>query len=711
MHSAFSDYWHLSRAPERHSIAAWVSAIVATFAAVCGLRLWWDWPFEFSNPHEIYGLIWQIGYPKRQDTVGFVVGLASVCAGVAIARPLWVVVASALSRLWASSPDLSLTISALMVSALLLLVPYVAADSWFALHPIWLPLAVVGLLLLVSARSVEGAPPRREARRWTLPIRWIVFPALLYAIYYEEASIWRLHMDLFEEGASLAPLQAWLQGGEVYRDGYVQHGLFQNLGKPLLASYFETSLISLRNINAHFAPLGPIAVYVLGLSVLRTWWLALPLAIIFAGPLTHVSDRQSLGLISVALIAAALWREQDRRRSRSTRAFFAVSGACAVLAFFYSTEIGIYAGVTGAGFLLLKGFLDSQGGGFAPLRAWSAGAILAAAPLLLYFAWRGVFGDFLSNTYIQCAYQEDLWGLPYPSLITAAANWQGLRGFLGGTEARAYLPPLVYLVATGVVAFRIVQGGFWQRASNQVLLLVVIAAATWFRTALGRSDKSHIASGTPFFWVLLLMYGEWVVNSVASEIRSGARTRRVLRWVACAGCLVVSIWIAEASYAISDNTGRRIYRAATGTNQWPREPEAIDRFGPEKWPAVAAALAGNRDIVRKIRDLTVDGDYIYDFTNQGALYFLADRRSPTRFQQVIYAATPALRREIVADLERTKPKLVVFESRGLFSKRLASLDGVENAVRHPEIAAYLNANYRELVYTRHATFLLRTATP
>ena len=64
-------------------------------------------------------------------------------------------------------------------------------------------------------------------------------------------------------------------------------------------------------------------------------------------------------------------------------------------------------------------------------------------------------------------------------------------------------------------------------------------------------------------------------------------------------------------------------------------------------------------IVTYIQAHTEPNEYIFDFTNRGAYYFLANRPNPTRYYLAAYAATEGMQKEVVAELERKPPKYVL----------------------------------------------------
>ncbi len=97
-----------------------------------------------------------------------------------------------------------------------------------------------------------------------------------------------------------------------------------------------------------------------------------------------------------------------------------------------------------------------------------------------------------------------------------------------------------------------------------------------------------------------------------------------------------------------------------------------------------------RAVSGEIDKLTKPDDPIYDFSNQPAFYFFANRPNPTRFYQVPIASPPEYQAEIIRDLERQKPKVVIRTAPEGFDE----FDGIPNAIRAQAVAAYLDDCYR-----------------
>ena len=83
---------------------------------------------------------------------------------------------------------------------------------------------------------------------------------------------------------------------------------------------------------------------------------------------------------------------------------------------------------------------------------------------------------------------------------------------------------------------------------------------------------------------------------------------------------------------------------------------------------------------------------IFDFSNQAAYLFFADRQPASRYFQVAYASRPSAQREVIAALETTAVPLIIFRC-GTYYDRL---DGIPTADRHPLIAEYLAEHYEPM---------------
>ena len=88
------------------------------------------------------------------------------------------------------------------------------------------------------------------------------------------------------------------------------------------------------------------------------------------------------------------------------------------------------------------------------------------------------------------------------------------------------------------------------------------------------------------------------------------------------------------------------------------------------------------------------GDTVFDFSDSPTTFFVILQLKPaSRFIHASMAIQEEVQREVVADLERSRPPYVVYRSDG----GLNGWDGIPNEVRHYVIARYINLRY---VYDR-----------
>ena len=542
-------------------------------------------------------------------------------------------------------------------------------------------------------------------------VEYVLIPFFIYLLMYSgniDGTI-----DMFHEGERLAPLNEMLRGGIPFRDIYVQHGLFQNAYLAGVGSWiFEPTLMGVRSMERVLSPLGYVALYLLSLQVFRARGLTAFICVLIAsGTEFSVSARHSLGLLSFALVANFLTHFRRRALPVSMQhwrwVYFGwkliLAGICTSLAFWYSTEIGLYS-LGGIGLFLL---LFSLQGGMPmpfrplPLTTYTCGILVGFLPVSLYFLWHGALADTIWNTYIQCRYQLATWGLAFPSLsdTLAVLTQEGWLAFILSEGFRWYLPIGVFLTVAAHLTYRWLRGELWTSEGAPKLFLLLLGGIAFFRTALGRSDGGHLHYGATFLWLLCLLPLErgffgMVCPLFTSVSRLVGRGKPV---PVRAGPSLTAAWILIPIAVFCWYVGE-VHQPLVGFGEkWRRLRQNPFR---QRVASAELARAGNVDIpdeqgaqiqkvVAYIHEHTAQNEKIFDFTSQGAYYFFANRPSVTRFHQVSYASTPAMQREVVAALARDRTRLVLFKTGGWFD----AVDGIPVEERHPIIAKYLQENY------------------
>ncbi len=558
-------------------------------------------------------------------------------------------------------------------------------------------------------------------------LEYLILPIFIYLLIYSG----NIHgkIDLFHEGERLAPLNEMLHGAVPFRDIYIQHGLFQNAYLAWLGSqFFEPTLFGMRSMEDILDPLGYIALYVLGLQVFRGRFLTAFICVIIAsGTEFWVTARHSLGLISFAFVANSLTHFQKTRPNQVPTFVWKLllAGISTSLAFWYSTEIGLYTlGAIGL-FLVIYvfqgGFGTENGRGrgwkprqregrgreyLIPLISYGCGVLLGFLSVGIYFLSHGALDDVIWNSYIQCRYQLATWGLAFPSLSETLAllSTEGWNAFVFSEGFRWYLPVCIFLIVAAYLTYRCLCGTA-SEPNAMKLLLLLLGGIAFFRTALGRSDGGHLIYGATFLWLLCLFPLERGISKMfracLSFLRGNGRWQSALK----------AVWVLIPMAIFCWYVGQAHQPLAGFREKWQRL-----RQNPFKQRVVTQELvrAGKVDIpddqvqqvqkvVAYIQENTAQNEKIFDFTSQGAYYFFADRLSVTRFHQVSYASTPEMQQEVISALEKDKTRLVIFKTGGWFD----AVDDIPVEERHPLIAEYLQANYELAVNINETEILLR----
>ena len=392
-------------------------------------------------------------------------------------------------------------------------------------------------IMLIMKPGWFGKLSSNQFHRYIL--KYALIPALIYVFFYSGG---RIHggIDMFHEGERLAPLNALLRGKIPYRDIYLQHGLFHNAYRPLLASkLFGPTLAADRMLGHLLHPLRYVAFYFLGLQLFKSGFFVL-LSVWVSSAMKGYDDariqlatRYALGIISIAILVSYLLN-QRKRLLYGLHLRPLLAGMLATLAVFYSLETGLYTLATGSLFLLIfsTSLQDKLRRRFTPVLSYLAGVFIAFLPFALYFLAHGAIDDLFGNFFIQCRYQTAIWGLRFPPLfseLSKVGSLESLIAFVLSGTMKWYFPILVYLVTLTYLVYQLFRGGFWDAKSNAILLLLVIGGIMFFRTPLGRSDGWHL-SGIFFAWLICVLLVERLSTGAWKHLKGNSDLIPPVAW-------------------------------------------------------------------------------------------------------------------------------------------------------------------------------------
>ena len=706
----------------------------ASLAIALGITLQKHITFEYHSSAGVVGWLSANEYPKQQEYFFYLLSLLGIPIAICLYWFGWCVYSRWCAKLTAQPIARVLKANALASIPLWLCWLQVYHIGQSVLIGVVLPIVLSVLLKLALlytrylpglwtsnagevtnldseeaqvASTVSADSGYRLLKFGRIGLEYVILPIFIYLLTYSG----NIHgnIDLFHEGERLAPLNEMLHGGVPFRDVYVQHGLFQNAYLAWFGGQlFEPTLFGLRTMERVLNPLGYVALYLLGLQVFRGRFLTAFICMLIAsGTAFSVSARHSLGLISFAFAASFLTRPQVTSKGYTFSWKLLLAGLFTSLAFWYSTEIGLYTlGAMGL-FLLIYGLQS----GIAlrkrplPLISYSCGVMLGFLPVGIYFLLHGALDDAIWNSYIQCRYQLATWGLAFPSLsktVTLLSS-EGWRAFIFSEGFRWYLPVCIFLIIAAYLTYRRFSGTY--SANTMKLLLLLLGGVAFFRTALGRSDGGHLTFGATFLWLLCLLPLE---GGIFSMFRVGLLSLRgKIPWHAA----LKAAWVLIPTVIFCWYVGEVHHPVAGFSAKWQQL-----RQNPFKQRVVSEELAraGAVDIlddqvqqiqkvVAYIQENTAPNENIFDFTSQGAYYFFANRPGVTRFHQVSYASTPAMQQEVITALEQDKTRLVIFKTGGWFD----AVDGIRVEERHALIAVYLQENYEPAININGTEILMR----
>jgi hypothetical protein len=583
------------------------------------------------------GVVTAAAWPSALDPLLREIVFATFAAGIVLTAAL-------------HAGDLSGRTRALHEGAVAALVACAAA---FFLPRAMVPLVIAGWLALAILAFRAPDRPGRFGRAalvlFLLACGWRVR-------YYRDGPV-----DIFEDGHSLAPAQAYRHGARPYLDTYPIHGwgidggvdgLAFRLFSPAISTYRLRTAISTAPALAFLAIS---SVLVLGTGLWGFAGLLLALSIC-----PFLAERQMPLFATLCLFAAGI---QAQRRS-----LIAGSGAAAAITLFFSLDVGLF--VTGGCLAALgAGSLAQRKDGLRRIGIWIAGFAAGAFPFAVLLALRGCLGDFLRVSFLDLPrVVGDAWGLPESPLAAALAEPQSLSRVAQELAAGgASILPLLLVAAVGLTLLLVRVVRREADSADVAASAFLFTAVVSLRGIAGRADEGH----WQIYGILFAIPAAWIASRLAHAGHRGA---------AAAGfaCLLLRLHPLGAIDA-QLNALTRPRPAYSGAKAF--------ATGASLLPP---AQAGEVTELKSFLDLrlAVSGTY-FDFSNEPALYFLLGRIPPVPYLMVPIMEPIGRQEEIIRRLETASPGAVILAS-GTDSD---AFDGVPNAERAPLLARYLDRAY------------------
>lgn len=497
-----------------------------------------------------------------------------------------------------------------------------------------------------SPPVVTGSP---RLRPYEFAIAALVAFGLFARIWNGRAATLSAWSALAEEGEMLAWVDTVLRGGALSRDTFCLYGPLSVWAVAAVFHLLHPSIGLWRcwifGLNAPAL----LAIYFLLRAITRTRIAAgagaLAIGVLAAGALPAMSwslARVGFGLAALAALNRAL--------NRQTRNWYIATGALAAATLLYSPEVGISCVAAIALVLLLH-----SRRWFAILWTMSGAAILLA-PAILYLITTSSLAATIDNAILFSRVRTLGFGaLAFPRLELTMES------------AVAYFTPAVLVISAFFTATRLLRGERDARVLTKTALFLF--GALLFNAAVSRPDDIHLPFVAPPALILftsLLEDASFALRLPNQRIPAAAAlvlgVAALLPWNVTA--------LENVRSLLESPSGRTLALARGGNALFP------DEFATDL-----------EQVTRAIQARTAPGEPFWVFPNEALLYFLADRPQATRFPLAIFAVTREQRQQLIADLERTRPRWVIVYRDAPLHDRIP----YPNAL--PEVVAYLTGNY------------------
>jgi hypothetical protein len=526
------------------------------------------------------------------------------------------------------------------------------------------PALLVAIALVLSAIIAIGIrAPLAPRRAWSLAAFWII-PILIYCFSYASSAQPTEAIDLFHRGESIGPASDYLRGKAPFRDVFVLHGMLEDgvLDAWLMTLFGRSVSVSIAR-TVILGSLLAVTIWYLGIVIFRS----IPLAMLVVAMGSWTTAENNRTFFQVAAVAL-LWIALNRR----SRVAAAAAGAFAAIALFFSYEIGVYTIVAAIVSIALVARKDA----LRPAAWFILGILLGATPFVAVLVLRGALGAFFEMSFVTIPRIIDaVWSMPFPDLVSTFRkdlNLHTLSDFVLFEKFHLVLAPLTIVIA----AVYLIQRALRRRLDDLdfALLLLTVFAAVTQRTAFGRAEFRHQYFAAFLIGPMLVLLAVLMVRRLRDLwTDEGSRAMVVTLVTASLPAIAVLFWIPDLINTRIDDLVRYQARVLHLHRDAHAEEVAL------RIDAVSQA----------VRELARTGQPIFDFSNQPAFYFFADRPNPTRFYQVPILSPRAFQRETIATLERTKTPVIIRRS----PEGYDVFDGVDNDVRAQAVAAYINDAY------------------
>lgn len=520
-------------------------------------------------------------------------------------------------------------------------------------------LLVVALVATIAVTIWTLRALIRDGKSWDRAFwRWffgLSVPLLLFGLFYKP-NIYQ-PLDLFHEGERVSTAQALMAGQTPYKDVVFVHGFFRDPGVALVAfRLFDVSVAAVRSLEQFLYALFVVAAYYLALACLGGSGALLYSFLTMTGFWPWFHDWRivpSLGALTCLVIYVR------RRRLR----WVVSAGFLTFVALFIAIDTGLVTLVSAAALCMAVTLARWREVKLAVIMAYAMPVLLGLGSVVLYFVSTNSLLPFIEwHRQIQ-EVARDWSGLPFP---LPPADF--------GKTWEAFLSPVASMIAIAVLLVAFIRRRL--RTWHWILLLLLVANVLLFNRGVvkGHTSGWALAMGSHFAPLILLVL-----------LRSFVAQNRLLD-VSIAAVLALTLLVPTPTRPADGWSMLDILGQLPEKNRVAIPPtwveSKLERIGPLYLPP---------DQERSLEEITafLEGESFWDFTDHGALFFLSNSQSPTRFYFAQHAATGEHQQEVISDLAQNPPRYVLYRSGTWWD----AIQGVDRTIRSFLVSEYLLRNY------------------
>ncbi|MBO0760266.1 MAG: hypothetical protein J2P40_03220 [Candidatus Dormibacteraeota bacterium] len=556
---------------------------------------------------------------------------------------------------------------------------------WF---PVWLAVPLVtGAGVLIAGAIIRG---RSERSRRALERKALIVlgGSALVFLFHSRLPGALGPMNMFDEGEYLVPAQLTAAGAFPWRDLLTIHGLLQDTLSPMLGQHLldDSRWGAAAGWQLVLYPLGYVSLLLFGARFFwRNWPFLLAFGVLLLGSvLVPPFTRFIFWPLILILLSFVLERP---------RWWLGVLLGASLVAQAVLVPEAAY-GVPACGLaVLLRDATTLRGTPFWPAVSRTVWTTTGAAATLL-----ALVAVLVKEQALQSFIFYFVIFAPGHDLTGAFVVPSGVPDVTG---VFMIVSPIVALLASALYfSIHLVR-----RASldmdGWVMVAAAVMTALYYPKYLDRADAAHLRES---FWVAIPLIALVAFKAChrldAAVLRIPPLTRAArgvaLRPVALA-LLLATIVLAPASLIGQAEVMAHQFRAFAPSEPW------LDQLGYGRQDAMDRASYD--DIRTVLSSYLGPDDWIFDFSNAPGLYYYLLGYTPhTRYYHVSMAIPQAAQEDLVAQLRRDPPKLVV-----LFNGRYGAddWDAIPNMVRHYAVSQYILDNYRPLLSVRGQLLYVR----